>query len=294
MASGGRAGAVAPGSSGTSATAAAGTGSSGVGAVGTAGTGSATAGADGAAGSGVAAGMPKCLKKASQVIVMGDTYVLWAEGFLDALKTEAGQTFRNYALEGAGLGSVDMTLGPNLIPPEFDQALSADPDIIAAIMIGGGTDILLPDPKFGSDAAQCKTDTGPTLKVCQMIMALAFETGAKLFQKMADSGVGDLVLFFYPHVPKNTLIGGANPNAMLDYGKPMAKAMCDTTEAMTGGKLRCHFLDLVPIFEGHADWFQTADVHPNKMGSTAMAKAIVMTMKDNCVAQPASSGCCTP
>ena len=264
----------------------------GAGMMATAGT-AAMAGMGGAGGGGAPVRMPKCLKKASQVIIMGDTYVIWADGFTDALKQESGQTFRNYALEGAGLGSVDMTLGPNLIPPEFDQAVSVDPDIIAAIMIGGGTDILLPDPKFGSEAANCKTDMGPNLPVCRQILDLAFEAGGKLFQTMADKGVGDVVLYFYPHVPKNTLIGGSNPNAILDYANPMAKAWCDGTEAKTGGKLRCHFVDLVPIFEGHQnDWFNTADVHPNKMGSSAMAKAIVKVMKDNCIAQPASSGCC--
>lgn len=226
---------------------------------------------------------------------MGDTFVLWSDGFLDALKMESGQSYRNYATEGAGLGSVDMTLGPNLIPPQFDQAVSADPDISTVIMIGGGTDLLLPDPKFGSDATKCKSEMGPMLPVCQMIIALAFDTAKTLFQKMADKGVKDVVFFFYPEVPKNTLIGGDNPNVMLEYGLPMAKALCDGTEANTAGKLRCHFLDLVPVFQGHqSDWFQPADIHPNKMGSAAMAKAIVQLMKTDCVAQEASSGCCTP
>ena len=253
------------------------------------------AGAEGAAGmmAPPATAKPKCLKKASQVVILGDTFVIWADGFLDALKKETGQTYRNYALEGAGLGSVNMILGPNLIPPEFDQALSADPDITTVIMTGGGTDILLPDPMFGSEADGCKTDAGPTLDVCKKILDLAFDSGRKLFQKMADNGVTNLVLYFYPQVPKGTLIGGSNPNAILDYALPMAKALCDGTEPMTGGKLRCHFIDLVPVFAGHeSDYFQSADVHPNKMGSAAMAKAINQVLKDNCIAQPVESGCC--
>lgn len=235
-----------------------------------------------------------CMKKASEVIILGDTYVLWADGFLDSLKMEAGQTYRNYATEGAGLGSVDMTLGPNLIPPQFDQALSADPDIKTVLFIGGGTDLLLPDPKFGSEATRCKTEEGPNLPACKMIMDLAFTTAKTLFQKMADKGVKDLVFFFYPEVPKNTLIGGSNPNVMLQYALPLAKMLCADTEMSTGGKLKCHFLDMVPVFAGHSNYFQTADIHPSKMGSAAMAKAIVELMKKDCISQPMASGCCMP
>ena len=271
------------------------TGSAGTGSSGADGGATATAGSSAAAGGGaVAAIMPPCLKKASQVIIMGDTFVIWAEGFLDALKKDTGMAFRNYALEGAGLGSVNMILGPNLVPPEFDQALSADPNIIAVIMTGGGTDLLLPDPMFGSDADKCKTNAGPTLDVCKQIMDLAFKTGVTLFQKMADNGVKDIVYYFYPEVPKGTLIGGENPNAMLQYALPLAKAFCDDTEKNTAGKTRCHFLDLGPIFAGHADWFVSGDVHPNMKGSMAMSKAIVQLMKDKCIAQPESSGCCMP
>ena len=285
---------VSSGSGGSSGASAGKSGSTEGGAGASATAGAAAGGTGGAAGTEMPVAMkPACLKKASQVIIMGDTFVLWADGFIDALKKESGQTYRDYSLEGAGLGSVNMILGPNLIPPEFDQALSADPDITTALMIGGGTDLLLPDPKFGSEADNCKTDRGPMLDVCNEILKLAFDTGKTLFAKMADKGVKDLVLFFYPQVPKNTLIGGSNPNAMLEYALPMAKALCDGTLAATGGKLKCHFLDLVPVFKGHeSDWFQPADIHPNKMGSAAMAKAIVELMKTDCVAQPAGSACC--
>jgi hypothetical protein len=40
------------------------------------------------------------------------------------------------------------------------------------------------------------------------------------------------------------------------------------------------------------DWFAPADLHPNTMGSAAMANAVWDKMVDNCVGQPASSGCC--
>jgi lysophospholipase L1-like esterase len=51
---------------------------------------------------------------------------------------------------------------------------------------------------------------------------------------------------------------------------------------------------MIPVFDGHPEYFAFADIHPNSTGSQAMAKAVVKVMKDACIAQPASSGCCTP
>jgi len=48
------------------------------------------------------------------------------------------------------------------------------------------------------------------------------------------------------------------------------------------------------VFEGHADWFAPGDIHENSLGSKAIAKAVVDVMRAQCIAQPASSGCCTP
>ena len=75
---------------------------------------------------------------------------------------------------------------------------------------------------------------------------------------------------------------------------PLAKAVCDGAEAKSGGKTRCHFLDLTPVFAGKTGLFAMGDIHENSMGSALMAKAVWQLMKDNCVAQPASSGCCAP
>jgi len=103
-----------------------------------------------------------------------------------------------------------------------------------------------------------------------------------------------VVYFYYPHVPTGTLLGGDNPNAILDKALPQVKAFCEGVEAKTSGKTRCHFLDLVPVFEGHTDWFVAGDIHENSSGSAAMAKAVWGLMKDKCLGQPESSGCCEP
>jgi len=74
----------------------------------------------------------------------------------------------------------------------------------------------------------------------------------------------------------------------------MARDLCTNAEANTGGKLRCHFLDLQPVFDGHSDWFADDGIHENSTGSAAIAKEAVKLMKANCIAQRADSGCCAP
>ena len=81
---------------------------------------------------------------------------------------------------------------------------------------------------------------------------------------------------------------------MLEWVYPKAQALCEGAEAMTQGKMRCHFLDTRPIFEGHDDYFAPTDIHPNSMGSDALTKAIAELMRDRCTAQPAERGCCEP
>ncbi|MEY4508313.1 MAG: hypothetical protein RLZZ450_435 [Pseudomonadota bacterium] len=134
----------------------------------------------------------------------------------------------------------------------------------------------------------------PSLPHCKKIVADALARWTKLLAHMADSGVRDVVYFFYPHIVPGTLLGGDNPNAISDYTMPMYKATCASTEKTTGGKLRCHFVDMVPVFEGHDDWFVPGDVHPTPTGSAAMAKAIWNVMKDDCVGQTSAATCCAP
>jgi hypothetical protein len=110
----------------------------------------------------------------------------------------------------------------------------------------------------------------------------------------ADSGVKDVVYFFYPHVPEGTLVGGDHPNAMLDYSLPKVEQLCKDAESMTDGRLRCHFVNTVPLFEGHPELFADSDIHENPDGSKVIADAVWKTMKDACIAQHESSGCCEP
>ncbi|MET0593286.1 MAG: SGNH/GDSL hydrolase family protein [Polyangiaceae bacterium] len=235
---------------------------------------------------------PPCMKKPSQVVVLGDSYVNWISHTFPAdLAREAGVTYRMYAVGGTAMGSG----GIGLIPPQLDQAVTADPDIIAAVMDGGGNDILVADTAQFPQGADCKQNAmSPTIPDCQKIVQKAVDAAITLMNTAADKGVKDVVYFFYPHVPEGTIVGGAHPNAILDYALPRVKETCDGANTRTGGRLTCHFVDMIPVFDGHPEYFALADIHPNPTGSGAMAKAIWQKMKDKCIAQPASSGCCTP
>jgi hypothetical protein len=278
---------------------AAGTGGGAAGAAGAAGA-TGVAGTLAAGGAGGAAGSdsvgpavkPPCITKPNQVHLIGDSYINYTEHtFPQDLSKAAGQTYTLDAIPGTSMASG----GIGLIADQWPGALAGNKDIFAVIMDGGGNDILLADNVLHPGGSACKDSASAgTTPVCQDIVAAAIAAGGKLMKEMSSDGVKDIVFFFYPHIPGGGLIGGANPNASLDYALPMAKENCDGVEEATGGMTRCHFLNLVPVFEGHQDWFAGDGVHENSKGSAAMAAAMVALMKDNCIAQPASSGCCTP
>lgn len=257
-------------------------------------------GAAGAAGTAGTAAKPPCLTDPDQVVLIGDSYIEWvSHTFPEDLADEAGVTYRNYAQPGYSMASG----GLGLIPPEFDKAISDDPNIIAAVMTGGGNDVLIADTAQYPDGGLCNNDrNSPNIEDCQKIGERALATTADLLDRMAKAGVKDIVYFFYPHVPEGTVAGGAYPNEISDYNRPKYKALCDGANVQTGGKLNCYFLDLIPVLDdenGNPDLVNFAfyidwDIHPNTIGSRKMARAVWSIMKEKCIAQPASSGCCAP
>lgn len=253
--------------------------------------GAAGAGGEGAPVSGEAAHRPKCKTSPEQVIVIGDSYINWiTHTFPDDLAREAGETWRMYAVGGCSLGSGGLCL----IPDQLDQAIAEDPNIIASVMTGGGNDILIADEAMYPGGGACKDQAdSPTMQVCRDIVATSIAAGETLMQTAADAGIRDVIYMFYPHIPGGGF-GGMNPTPLLDYALPMARDLCERAEQRTEGKLRCHFIDLVPVFEGHPDWFADDGIHENSLGSAAMAKEVVRVAREACIAQPASSGCCEP
>jgi hypothetical protein len=224
--------------------------------------------------------------------VVGDSYLNWiTHTFPDDFRSAFGAEYRMYAVGGASMGSGGIA---GFIPDQLTQAISDDPDILATVMTGGGNDILIADTIMypGSDTCKDRLDA-PMDKVCQDVIANAMSVASKLMDTAAAAGVSDVVYLFYPHIPGGGF-GGMNPNAILDYSLPMARDLCTGAEKRTEGKLHCHFVDLVPVFDGHPDWFADDGIHENALGSAAMAQEVTKVLKDKCVAQPESSGCCTP
>ena len=255
------------------------------------GSGGADNGDSGVGGSGGSPSRPQCVTKASQTVLIGDSYVNWTTHTFQADLSRAGEASRIYAVGGASMATGGIT---TLIPDQFENGVRADKDIRVVVMDGGGNDILVPAATWVG-GGNCKNSaSSPSLPVCQQIVQASLDREQVLWKRMADVGIRDIIFFFYPVVPNNTVLGGANPNAIATWARPKVKAGCDAAYDNTGQRLRCHFVDLVPVFQGHPEYFATGDIHPNTTGSAAMAKAVWDTMTDACVGQNASSGCCEP
>lgn len=235
---------------------------------------------------------PPCTDDPNQVAVIGDSYINWASHSLPAdLHARSGQAWPMHAIGGASMASGGVA---GFIPDQLETAITQHPDIRVVVMDGGGNDLLIPDGNM-TGAADCKNSAdSPNMPVCQEIVDLALDEAEALMHRAADAGVSDVLYFFYPHVPEGTIIGGTHPNTILDHALPQARAMCDNTEELTGGALRCHFVDMVPVFGNDLTLFAPTDIHPNLAGSQKMADAIWDTMQDACIGQPTSSGCCAP
>lgn len=251
---------------------------------------------------GVDAAMPEpdhvspCIDDPKDVVLIGDSYIDWiTHTFVADIRAESGQNWPSYAIGGTSMA----TGGIGHIPDQLITALAENPDIKAIVMTGGGNDILVADTFMFPDAGMCtSTPDAPMIADCQAIVAAALDKAKSLMNDSADAGIRDVVYFFYPHIPGGGLISGPTPNPMLDYALPRAKEVCDSALERTGGRMKCHFIDMVPVFEGKTGLFADAvseagdGVHPNSMGSKVMAKEVWRVMKQDCVGQPSSSGCC--
>jgi lysophospholipase L1-like esterase len=85
---------------------------------------------------------------------------------------------------------------------------------------------------------------------------------------------------------------------MIDYAEPLARATCDGAADATGGKLHCHFVDLVqPFIAAGGDMnpanFSIDGIHPSQAGQDIIAHEIFAVMKSQCLGQDAASGCCS-
>lgn len=251
-------------------------------------------GGAGADGTGSTTG-PPCVSP-SQVVYIGDSYLNWQTHTFQAdFEALAGAHFRMYAEGGASLASGGIR-GDHYIPDQFEDAVAEDPDILVVIMDGGGDDLLIPDSSVPG-AEDCKNEANADeLAVCQDIVQQGIDRAIAGMSRMVEVGVEDVLYFFYPHLPEGQSadsLAGTNPNVMLDYALPKVEETCDSASMRTDGQLTCHFVDLVPVFDGHPEYFASDGVHPNSDGSAAIAQAIWTKMTDDCIGQPATNGCCS-
>jgi lysophospholipase L1-like esterase len=176
------------------------------------------------------------------------------------------------------------SLSNGQIPSQLTQAISADPNIKLIIMDGGGNDVLI-------NHRECLSAGASTNAGCQQVVQASIDTANTMMDTAASDGVHDVIYFYYPHIVAG-LVGGSAPNELLDYALPRVKAACDATSQRTGGRLACHFIDLVPLFQGHADYIGPDGVHPTATGAQVIGNAIWDVMRANCLGQASGSACC--
>lgn len=273
------------------------TGTAGTGSMATAGTGEGTAGT-GAAGMGAPTTgfKPTCLTKGAELALIGDSWINYLLGELLAPALQmraqrdgalaAGDMYNDQAVGGTSLASGGLGLIPDQWPLAKSAAMRAGTTVKFVVMDGGGNDVLLGNMACLANGQ--KKDQDPS---CQKTVKDATAAGAKLQAQMKADGVRQGVYFFYPHVPA----GGWD---VLDYALPMAKATC---EGMNDDKYQCTFIDTREAFQGPGNNGEVKmgligidGIHPNAAGEAVLADLVWKTMKDQCMAQNASSGCCTP
>lgn len=193
------------------------------------------------------------------VITIGDSWMSNTLGTGDAisgaLRRFTKQPYRNYAVQGVMLLAADL-FGP-AIPTQLDSAVRVNKDIKTVVMTGGGNDIIQ-SPGLQAD---CKSGGAQCKAKLQAIGAGLM----KLWQKMADDHVQDVVYIGYSSDAGGSGSGtaNANQNGMADL---CAKA-----------PLPCHLIDSTPLVKGE---LMPDGIHPTQAANDRMAKAIYQLMED--------------
>jgi lysophospholipase L1-like esterase len=229
---------------------------------------------------------PPCVRSGSQVVALGDSYMSLPVMLVPRVEALAqasgalsfGDAYRDYSVPGTTLGS---PIFPGEIPYQLDSALADDPNIAAVIMTGGGNDIIASLESILAGCLDVGASQNPT---CTGIIDGAMDVARQISNDARSAGVHDVVYFLYPHVP----IGG---DEILDYSVDRAKRMAAELSSAT---FKVHLVDTRQAFEGHYEYFDLDPVHANDTGGDVIASLVWQTMKNQCIAQPAGSGCCQP
>jgi lysophospholipase L1-like esterase len=212
-----------------------------------------------------------CVKgqvKASEVVFIGTSVIAAGKIPQDtsdrarmAGVIDANESYRSKAVVGAQI-IPDSTSPIEGIPSQFMSAIKEGP-VKVVLMEGGINDLLW--------GGRCKNgdDDAP----CMELVA----TVKKLFMTMQQSGVQDVVYFFYPD--PGTFMG-QDVKAATNTLRPKMQKVCEEAT-----EVRCVFADPRPAWQGHYDKFTSDGIHPTDAGSEATAKVVWDAMVANCVAQ---------
>ncbi len=240
--------------------------------------GTATGGGRQATGGGTASVKPPCLKDPNQVAMTGDSYVA-APSYIGKAIVAAALADRALA---SGQSYQDLsvpftTINSGQIPSQLDSALTKYPKLKTLITDGCGNDIIF--------SVVCLAAGSDKNSACTDIIKGCITNFEAMGQKAKAAGATDVIIFQYPD---NVPIGGAD---ILKYGVEEGKK---SAAAMTTADFRTYLVDVAPLMKDHPDWYSDALIHVNSSGAKLIGDAIYKLMKDNCIAQPESSGCCQP
>jgi lysophospholipase L1-like esterase len=283
---------------GASGTSTSGAGAAGAGYVGASGAGGSTVAGAVAAGSGGTGGTGgtlgttfkrPCIQDGKEVVFIGDSYSNYAiahrplASFLGEIAAKegalmAGDSYRDLAVAGTTLAAP-----PADIPNQWETAKATKP-IKVVVMTGGGNDVLINNQQCRAEGSESKAD-------CKEVVQNSLDTAKKLFTDMQGTGVSDVLYFWYPHIPGGLLTGYERGTSISDYTYPMLEAIAKSASTDT---FHVYTVPTVAIFENHPEYFYSDGLHANDTGEAKIAEAIWKAMKDNCIGQAASSGCCMP
>jgi hypothetical protein len=220
--------------------------------------GAGSGGSAGTAGGGPAIGKPACLAHGSQIVAVGDSYMDFMPS-VTALSRAAGTLASNDAFRSFAVGGASMK---SQIPAQFGRARSEDPDIVAVAINGGANDFV-------------------TLGFSPAAIKGAADAFKALLETMGGAGVRDAFYVWYPNVAWGSAGGMATAFVQL-------QAACQTAVS-----LRCHVLDLRPVFAGKEVPYE-AGLFLTQAGKDAAGQALFDAMNASCVGQPATKTCCEP
>lgn len=197
-----------------------------------------------------------------EVVVLGDSFFAESGEITSELERlarergalEPGAQYRDYS------SSLIAPFGGGADLASQYATARGEGSVRVAIVTIGGPDILLSDCPEPIDAS------------CPGLQN-AVSGAEALLQQMADDGVESVID-----------VSHADPvdeawSAQLAALRPLLQSVCEASP------VRCHFVDLAPTFEGHADYLLPDGLNPTSEGADVAAAVIWSAMQRHCVGQ---------